>query len=85
MSLCLCGKCKNKIWGKDEIWSEEPVAGKVTKIIKDGLMCQVDFDVSGNAKMSSVMTKESLETLNIKKGDKVKGIVKAVSVLMVKE
>jgi molybdopterin-binding protein len=61
------------------------LAGKVTKVVKDGIMCQVDFDISDNAKMSSVMTKESLEALGVKKGDKVRVIVKAVNVLIVKE
>ncbi|MDD2890909.1 MAG: TOBE domain-containing protein [bacterium] len=59
--------------------------GKVTKVVKDGIMCQVDFDISDNAKMSSVMTKESLEAIGVKKGDKVRVIVKAVNVLIVKE
>ncbi|MFA5033121.1 MAG: TOBE domain-containing protein [bacterium] len=59
--------------------------GKVTKVVKDGIMCQIDFDISDNAKMSSVMTKESLESIGVKKGDKVRVIVKAVNVLIVKE
>ncbi|MDD5529637.1 MAG: TOBE domain-containing protein [bacterium] len=59
--------------------------GKVTKVVKDGIMCQVDIDVLDKSKMSSVMTKESLESLGLKKGDKIKVVVKAVNVLIVKE
>ena len=39
----------------------------------------------GEATMSSVMTIESLEDLGIKAGDKVKIVVKAINVLLVKE
>lgn len=61
------------------------IVGKVTTIKKDGIMCQVDIDVTKGAKMSSVMTAESLKNLNLKKGDKVKVVVKAINVLIVKE
>lgn len=45
----------------------------------------VMVDVSVPAVMESVMTLDSLEELGLKEGDKVKVIVKAVSVLLVKE
>jgi len=48
-------------------------------------MCQVDVgDIIAN-KMSSVMTMESIEEMGLKEGDKVKVVVKAVSVLLIKE
>jgi molybdopterin-binding protein len=40
--------------------------------------------VSGDS-MESVMTMESLKDLGIKKGDKVRIVIKAVNVLLVKE
>jgi molybdopterin-binding protein len=61
------------------------LAGKVTDIKKGTLMCQVKLDVQPNATMSSVMTIESLDELGIKKGSKVKIVVKAINVLLVKE
>jgi len=61
------------------------LVGKVTDIKKGTLMCQVKLDVQPGASMSSVMTIESLEELGIKKGSKVKVVVKAINVLLVKE
>lgn len=59
--------------------------GEVTEIKKGTLMCQVRLKVTADATMSSVMTLESLADLAIKPGDKVKIVVKAVNVLLVRE
>lgn len=56
----------------------------VKAIKKDGVMAQVDLDVSA-MKMSSVLTADSLQDLGIKPGDKVRVVVKAIHVLLVKE
>jgi molybdopterin-binding protein len=61
------------------------LSGKVTNIQKGTVMCQVKLDIPANSAMSSVMTLDSLNDLNIKEGDNVKIIVKAVNVLLVKE
>jgi len=61
------------------------ITATVKKIKKGEVMCQVDVgDIIAN-KMSSVMTMESIEEMELKEGDKVKVIVKAVSVLLIKE
>ena len=60
--------------------------GEVSEIITgDGIMAQAKVKVSGEFQLSSVMTRESLESLGIKKGDKVRVIVKAVNVLLIKD
>lgn len=59
--------------------------GKVTKIKKGGIMCQVTLNVTKDSVMNSVMTMESLDDLGIKEGDSVKVVVKAINVLLVKE
>jgi molybdopterin-binding protein len=59
--------------------------GKVKGIKKGGLMCEVKLDVPAGSSMSSVMTLDSLKELGLKKGDKVRVVVKAVNVLLVKE
>jgi molybdopterin-binding protein len=59
--------------------------GKVAEIKRGQVMCQVKLDLTQLAAMSSVMTLESLEELNLKPGDTVRVIVKAVNVLLVKE
>jgi molybdate transport system regulatory protein len=62
------------------------IVGEVTEIhAGDSVMAQATVKVSGDFEMSSVMTKDSLESLNLKPGDKVQVIVKAVNVLLVKD
>ena len=59
--------------------------GKVTGIKKGSLMCQVTVKVPADSVMSSVMTIDSLKDLGIKNGDKVRVVVKAINVLLVRE
>jgi len=48
-------------------------------------MCEVKLKVVSCDTMESVMTMESLKDMGIKKGDKVRIVVKAINVLLVKE
>lgn len=61
------------------------LVGEVTAIKKGSLMCQVTVRVAGGATVSSVMTLDSLKELGIKKGSRVKAIIKAVNVLLASE
>lgn len=61
------------------------LTGKVTEVKKGTIMCQVKLEIPADSKMSSVMTVDSLKELGIKKGDRVRVVVKAVNVLLVKE
>ncbi|MBN2227047.1 MAG: TOBE domain-containing protein [candidate division Zixibacteria bacterium] len=61
------------------------IIGEITEIRRGDVMCQVRLNVTADAVMNSVMTMESLEDLGIKVGDKVKIVVKAINVLLVKE
>ena len=61
------------------------IVGQVTNIKKGSVMCEVKLKVLTCDAMESVMTMNSLKELGIKKGDKVKIVVKAVNVLLVKE
>lgn len=61
------------------------LSGKVIEIKKGTLMSQVKLEISADNTISSVMTLDSLNDLGIKEGDKVKAIIKAVNVLLVKE
>ena len=62
------------------------IVGEVVKLDKgDGIMAKATVKVSGEFEMSSVMTKDSLESLDLKPGDQVRVIVKAVNVLLVKD
>ncbi len=61
------------------------IEGDVTSIKKGDVMAQVSLEIPASSKMGSVMTTDSLNDLNLKVGDRVKVIVKAISVLVVKE
>lgn len=54
--------------------------------IKTGdVMSQVALELDAPATMSSVMTTDSLQELDLRPGDKVRVIVKAIQVLVVKD
>lgn len=61
------------------------IEGVVRAIKKGDVMAQVNIDIPAASKMGSVMTMDSLNDLDLKVGDKVKVIVKAISVLVVRE
>lgn len=59
--------------------------GTVTEIKKGTLMALVKVRTACGCSMSSVMTRDSLKEMGIKKGSKVRVLVKAVNVLLVRE
>jgi molybdopterin-binding protein len=61
------------------------IVGRISKIKKGDVMCQVTLDIPAPAVMNSVMTVESLADLGIKEGDEVRVVVKAINVLLVRE
>jgi molybdate transport system regulatory protein len=60
------------------------IVAKVTSIKKGDVMSLVKFDVKDPPKMSSVLTTESVEDLDLKLGDSVELVIKAIHVLPVK-
>jgi molybdate transport system regulatory protein len=67
-----------------KIGARNQIVGTVSDIKRDGVMCEVKLDVPASA-MASVMTAESADELQLQKGDKVRVIVKAIHVLLIKE
>ncbi|MFQ3574028.1 MAG: TOBE domain-containing protein [Thermodesulfovibrionales bacterium] len=61
------------------------ITAKVKSVKKGDIMSLVKYDVTVPAEMASVLTTESCEDLNIKEGDTVKLVIKAIHVLPVKE
>lgn len=57
---------------------------KVTSIKSDAIMSLAKFDVTTPGEMASVLTTESVKAMNLKVGDKVLLVVKAIHVLPVK-
>lgn len=64
--------------------AQNAVKAKVTSIKKGDVMSLVKFDVTGPAKMASVLTTDSLDALALKAGDEVELVIKAIHVLPVK-
>jgi molybdopterin-binding protein len=60
------------------------ITATVSSIKSDSVMSLVKFEVNSPCRMASVLTTESLEELNLKPGDQVELIIKAVNVLPVK-
>lgn len=61
------------------------LTGVVKDIKRGGVMGQIRLEIPADSVMNSVMTLESIDDLNLNVGDKVKVIVKAINVLLVKE
>ena len=57
----------------------------VRKVKRGSVMAQVDLDVTAPHGMTSVLTADSLDELGLQPGDKVRVVVKAISVLVVKD
>jgi molybdate transport system regulatory protein len=58
----------------------------IVKSVKKGdIMSIVKFDLTELSEMASVLTTESVDSLDLKPGDKVELVIKAIHVLPVKE
>ncbi len=64
--------------------AQNRIQAKVTSIKSGDVMSLAKFHVTGPAAMASVLTTESVEALNLKVGDDVELIIKAIHVLPVK-
>ena len=61
------------------------ISAKVKSIKSGDVMSLVKFDVTVPTEMGSVLTTESVEHLDLKVGDEVQLVIKAIHVLPVKE
>jgi molybdate transport system regulatory protein len=68
-----------------EYGARNKVQAVVTSVKSGEVMSLVKFDIERPCSMASVLTTESVEALELKAGDKVTLVVKAVHVLPVKE
>jgi molybdopterin-binding protein len=60
------------------------IKGKITKIKKDTIVGLVEIEFTVPAKITSVITADSIDELNLKVGDEVQAIVKATEVMISK-
>lgn len=61
------------------------IQAKVLSIKSDEIMSLVKFEVTTPHEMSSVLTTESVKEMNLKVGDNLALVVKAIHVLPIKE
>ena len=67
-----------------EYGARNKITAKVKSIKKGDVMALVKYEVTKSSEMASVLTTESVESLDLKIGDEVQLIIKAVHVLPVK-
>jgi molybdopterin-binding protein len=68
-----------------KVGARNQLLGEVVEIKRGAVMGEVKLTIPADSAMASVMTLESIDDLGLQKGDKVRVIVKAVSVLLLKE
>jgi molybdate transport system regulatory protein len=56
--------------------------GRIKSVEKDGVAAKVKIEIDAPATVTSLITSEAAEYLKLKKGDKVKAIVKATEVMI---
>ncbi len=61
------------------------IKARVTSVKKGDVMSLAKFEVTDPVQMASVLTSESVEALDLKVGDQVQLVIKAIHVLPVKE
>ena len=61
------------------------ITARVKSVKRGDIMSLVKFDVSDPHEMSSVLTTESVEHLQLKPGEEIELIIKAIHVLPVKD
>ena len=61
------------------------LTAKITSITSDKVMSLIKFEVTVPAKMASVVTTESVQDLDLKVGDQIQLLIKAIHVIPVKE
>lgn len=67
-----------------EFGARNKIRGKVKSIKKGDVMSLVKYTVTDPHEMASVLTTESLDDLDVKVGDEVELVIKAIHVLPVK-
>jgi molybdopterin-binding protein len=60
------------------------IRGKVTKVKKDTIVGLVEIELTMPARITSVITADSIDELNLKVGDEVQAVVKATEVMISK-
>ena len=68
-----------------QISGRNKIKGKVTKVKTDTVNAEIEIDAGNEIKIAGVITKQSMENMNIKIGDEIIALIKASSVMFIKE
>ncbi|MDV3429114.1 MAG: TOBE domain-containing protein [Bacillota bacterium] len=68
-----------------KISGRNKIKGKVIKATPGVVSAQVEIDAGNGIRLVGLITKDSLDELNIKAGDEVTALIKATSVMFIKE
>ena len=60
------------------------IKGKITKVKKDTIVGLVEIKISAPVKITSVITTDSIDEMNLKVGDEVNAVVKSTEVMISK-
>lgn len=66
----------------DDLSARNRFRGVVRSVELDGLLAQVEIDVTGPTRMVAIITREAAEALQLKQGASAAGVVKATSVMV---
>jgi molybdate transport system regulatory protein len=60
------------------------IRGKITRVKKDSIVGLVEIELAGPGKITSVITADSIQEMNLKEGDEVSAVIKATEVMIEK-
>ena len=69
---------------KIAISARNKLEGVVKKIENGAVASTVKIEISKSANLTSMITKEAVEELNLKEGDKVEAVIKATEIMISK-
>jgi molybdopterin-binding protein len=68
-----------------QISGRNKIKGKVSKVTKGVVSTEVEIDAGNGIRVVGLITKSSADEMNIKEGDELIALVKATSVMFIKE
>ncbi len=67
-----------------QISGRNKLAGKVIQVTPGVVTAEVELDIGGGKRIAGVITKRSLEEMQIREGDEITALIKATSVMFIK-
>ncbi len=68
----------------NKLSARNQMKGKITKVKKDNIVGLVEVEITSPIKVTSVITADSIDEMNLKVGDEVNAVIKATEVMISK-